>query len=136
MFHHHQIRQVIMTEFFDSSFPTENKTTIEVDGIVTEILCSSFSDRIFILITQINKVGTLLNAWAESKADGGKLFLVSTVMGRRDDPLLTIFARQLIEQLSEITSKPLLLGISLKPDGRSRDQFQAIINKALETVVS
>lgn len=124
-----------MTEFFEGSFPAEQKSIVELDGIKTEILCSSFTDRIFIIITQIDKVGTLLNAWTEEKADGGKLFLVSTLMGKRDDPLLTIFARQLIEQLSNVTSKPLLLGISLKAEGRSREQFQAIINKALESIV-
>ncbi len=91
-----------------------------------------YSDRVFVVITQINKFGTLINGWAESKSDGGKLYQVNTLMGRRDDPLLSIYARQILEKLSATSDKPLLLAISLSPEGRSTETFQAVLNKLYE----
>lgn len=35
-------------------------TTRIIDGILTEVMTQSFSDRILILITQLGKVGTLV----------------------------------------------------------------------------
>jgi proteasome assembly chaperone 3 len=119
----------------DSLPPKEKKIEVELDGIKTEILCSSFSNRIVVFITQINKVGTVITAWSEPKSDGGKIYQTSVMLGKRDDPLLTIYARQLIEKISINSSKPLLLGISLKEEGRSKDQFQFIINSALENLI-
>ncbi len=115
--------------------PFEKKITIEKDGIITEILCTSFANRILVFITQINKVGTLINAWSEPKADGGKIYQTSILLGKRDDPLLTVYARQLIERISTLSNKTLLLGISLKEEGRSREQFQFIINHVLESLI-
>ncbi len=130
-----------MTEFVGSSsscragFPVQAKSVVECDGITTEILSCSFDDRLFVLITQIDKVGSLLTAWSDSKSDGGYMYHINTILGKRDDPLLTIYARQIMEKISPHTRKPLLLGISLRDEGRSRDHFQIIINKVLEIIV-
>jgi proteasome assembly chaperone 3 len=115
--------------------PFEKKVTIELNGIPTEILCTSFVDRIVIFISQMNKVGTLISAWSEQKNDGGKIYQTSILLGKRDDPLLTIYARQLIEKITAHCNKTLLLGISLKEEGRSREQFQFIINSVLENLI-
>ena len=40
-----------------------------------------------------------LYARAEENAAGGKSYDVKVLMGRRDDPLLVLYARQLIEQI-------------------------------------
>ncbi len=93
---------------------------------------AEYSDRVFVVITQINKFGTMLSAWAEAKSDGGKLYQVSTLMGKRDDPLLNIYARQIIERMAVSTDKPLLLSISLHPDGRSAAIFQSVLNRLFE----
>lgn len=53
-------------------------------------------------------------------------------MGKRDDPLLHIYARQIVERMSATTDKPLLLSISLRPEGRSAELFQAVLNKLYE----
>lgn len=86
------------------------------------------------MITQIDKFGTLLHAWSEQKADFGKIYQVQTLLGKRDDPLLTIYARQIIERLSTQTDKHLLLSISLRNDGRDSEHFQAIINKIFSEI--
>lgn len=115
--------------------PFEKMAIVEKDGVTTEIRCISFSNRISVFITQMNKIGTLIDAWSENKSDGGKIYQTSILLGRRDDPLLTIYARQLIEKISLHTNKTLLLGISLREEGRSREQFQFIINEVLANLV-
>jgi proteasome assembly chaperone 3 len=87
-----------------------------------------FANQLFILITQVNKVGSILKAWSEPKIDGGRRYLVENILGRRDDPLLMLYARQLIER----SPRPLLLAISLREEGRSKEHFQAVINKIVE----
>ncbi|CAM9494949.1 unnamed protein product [Choristocarpus tenellus] len=55
--------------------------------------------------------------------------MVETLLGKRDDPLLTLYARQLLEQMK--SDKPLLLAICLKDEGRDSGTFQAVINEVL-----
>lgn len=84
------------------------------------------------LITQIEKFGTILKAWAEPKSEGGSIFQVATLMGKRDDPLLHIYARQIIERLITVSNKPLLLSISLKSECRDAETFQCILNELFQ----
>ena len=57
---------------------------------------------------------------------------MKTILGRRDDPLLNIYARQIIEKISEKSSKPLLLTVCLKEEGRGVSVFQEVLNSLLE----
>lgn len=98
-------------------------------------LISVFKNRVFIVVSQINKVGTILSASADAKASGDKIYHITTLFGRRDDPLLSIYARQLIEKISIDCDVPLLLTISLTEAGRNPGVFQAIVNKILEVRV-
>ena len=107
-------------------------TNVCVMEVPTDIVCTAYSDRIFVVITQINKFGTLIQAEAETKADGGKIYQISTLMGKRDDPLLHIYARQIIERIAEHCNKPLLLCISLQPECRDTTSFQTILNHLYE----
>jgi proteasome assembly chaperone 3 len=91
-----------------------------------------YSDKVFVIITQLDKIGTLMKAWSEPKSDGGLIYQVSTIMGKRDDPLLHIYARQIIERLSKTTDKQLLLAISLQPESRCAEVFQDILNQLFE----
>lgn len=95
-------------------------------------LCIVYSDRVFVVITQLSKFGTIMKAWAEPKSEGGFVFQVSTIMGKRDDPLLHIYARQILERLSTSSDKPLLLSLSLKPDCRDAETFQEILNQLFQ----
>lgn len=119
----------------DVIFPKETFCSVDVNGIETEIICSTFSDYYFVVATQINKFGTILRAEAAEKSDGGYIFTINTLLGRRDDPLLSIFARQIIERISSHSSKPLILSISLREEGRSKENFEAIVNKILESLI-
>jgi proteasome assembly chaperone 3 len=87
---------------------------------------------VFVVISQINKFGSMLKAWSEPKSEGGKIYQVSNLMGKRDDPLLHIYARQIIERLTQTTEKELLLAISLKPECRDTEAFQMILNELFQ----
>jgi len=97
-----------------------NRACNIVQGSRTELILQSFSDVIFVIITQTNKLGTFIEATKElgdalesSEADA---FSTRILLGRRDQPLLTIYARQLIELISSAGDKrSLLLAISLSP---------------------
>ncbi|CAN0133381.1 unnamed protein product, partial [Hapterophycus canaliculatus] len=47
----------------------------------------------------------------------------------RDDPLLSLYARQMLEQMK--SEKPLLLAVCLKEEGRNTQTFQEVINQVL-----
>jgi len=135
-------------------FPPQVKISFLAEGVQTEVVstgscnrmpaptrspndCLTFSfvvysDRVFVIISQIEKFGTIMKAWAEPKSEGGSIYQVSTLMGKRDDPLLQIYARQIIERLSTVTDKPLLLSISLKAESRDQATFQAILNELFQ----
>lgn len=113
-----------------ANMPTQKKSSVtSMNGeIRTDIICTTYHDRHFIVVSQMKKFGTLINAWADTKADGGKSFDMVTLLGRRDDPLLSVYARQLIEKIALISEKPLLLAIALSPNGRDTETFQSILN--------
>jgi len=66
--------------------------------------------------------------------EGRRTYEVSTLLGKRDDPLLDIYARQLIERSAAGTAepKPLLLAIALKESGRGVDIFNEVLNTVIE----
>jgi proteasome assembly chaperone 3 len=110
--------------------PIQTKSSLlSTNGeVCTDIICTTYNDRHFVVISQMKKFGTLINAWAETKADGGKSFDMVTLLGRRDDPLLNVYARQLIEKISLVSDKPLLLAVALVAGGRDVETFQNVLN--------
>ena len=43
-------------------FPYQFQTVIEIDGIKTHYILTKFTDVVFLVITQINKFGTLVKS--------------------------------------------------------------------------
>lgn len=116
-------------------FPVQSEITVDIDGLLTTIMCTSFSDHLFVTISQKDKFGTIIRASSYTKADGGKIFEANVLLGKRDDPLLIIYARQILEKLSSFTNKPLVLAICLLEEGRNKACFEGIINQLLEIAV-
>lgn len=112
------------------------QTAAVVNGVHTDVIVQTYRDRLFVTITQMEKVGTLLFATSEESSSGGRLFDVSVLFGRRDDPLLVLYARQLVEQLFKVrhSELPLLVSVALKEDGRDSATFQALVNLVLNLV--
>ncbi len=55
---------------------------------------------------------------------------VQTLLGKRDDPLLTVFSRHLAEMLR--LSKPLVLMLALAENGRDTEICKGIVMEALK----
>jgi proteasome assembly chaperone 3 len=119
---------------FEGSFPAVNRAQVtNADGLVTDIVCTTYDDYHFVNITQLQKMGTVIRAWSNKlEGLGDTSYEMSTLLGKRDDPLLDVYARQIIEKVSARSNKPLLLGVALKPEGRDAKTFQDILNKLFE----
>ena len=112
----------------------------------TSITTHSFSDRILVTVGQSSpllppKIGTLvLTTFSQSITNNNqKSFDSQILLGRRDDPLLEIYGRQLLEKFSTTDTKgrkELLLGINLREDNRDSETFQEVCNNVLEMLMS
>lgn len=91
-----------------------------IDGIHTEVLCSAYHDRIFVIVSQFEKIGTLVSvtkmsssATEESSSRGAQTFSTRTLMGS-DEEIWHVYAKQIGALVNEQCNKPVLLGIALK----------------------
>jgi len=88
----------------------------DICGVATQFSVMPFSDRVFVVVTQNGKLGTLIQAKPEFSPDLASNFATSILFGRRDKPALPIFASQIAEALGVTDSRPLLLGICIRDD--------------------
>lgn len=93
-----------------------------IQGVATSFLLTSFVDRIFLAVTQTNKLGTLTLAATHrsSTQDDAPSYSISTLLGvRSSSGPQHLVARRLIESLSQskqphMAAKSLLLSLGLK----------------------
>ncbi|XP_017289000.1 proteasome assembly chaperone 3 [Kryptolebias marmoratus] len=88
----------------------------EVNGISTEIVCTEFSNYIFVLLTQYGKIGTLISVTPDSRSNDISTPAFSTkVLLGKDEPLTHVCAKNLALFVSqEAGNRPVLLGLALK----------------------
>jgi hypothetical protein len=87
---------------------------IEIGGNRIDIIVSTYSDRVFIVITELPGFGMLINAAAEIFPDGSVEYNITTLLGDREEELLTLLARRLIEIIHRDTALPMLLSVALQ----------------------
>jgi len=105
----------------------------EVEGIRTEFILSTYSNQLFFVITQLEKLGTLIEARADLSLEGDSTtFTVNTLLGKRD-PSLEVYARELISFTSQTSPKPLLLSIALKQTSPSI--FKTILEQIKKNIL-
>uniref|UniRef100_A0A7S3PYV0 Proteasome assembly chaperone 3 n=1 Tax=Chaetoceros debilis TaxID=122233 RepID=A0A7S3PYV0_9STRA len=126
-----------------SSLPTTLTKRIPTDKIETptDVLVTIFSDRIQILISQKSgKIGSMLSCNHEySQIDNSHTFQVSNLLGKREDALPSVYARQILEQIVYLgdgmsNCPPLLLGITLEDKdgkGSSQEEFKIIVSEVI-----
>lgn len=101
---------------------------VRIDGIQTDIVLSEFENTFFIILTQYQKIGSLLSITREffQNIEGNQeVYHVKTLLGEEDDYSHTA-ARYLTEQLN--IAKPVIFNIDLK----KRDIHTL---KAIETIL-
>ena len=114
--------------------PSTLRQVTHLGGLETEVMVTQYSDRVFVVVTQTNKLGAILAATAESSGQDN-IFRVRNVLGRRDDPLLNIYARNIAEEVARTSARPLLLAVSLSEEGRSPQVFQELLSEILSILL-
>eukprot|EP00808_Paulinella_micropora_P010397 g56923.t1 len=104
--------------------PFETKQfAFELEGVKTEVVMTPFSDKIFIVITQDKKLGTMVLARSEDVLGGlttDTTYSVQTLLGRRDDQGTLLLARQLIEDIAKSGARQsLLLALNLRKPAKA-----------------
>ncbi|XP_071373970.1 proteasome assembly chaperone 3 [Centroberyx affinis] len=92
------------------------QTEKEVNGISTQVVCTEFSNYIFVVLTQYGKIGTLISVTPDSRSNDISTPMFSTkVLLGKDEPLTHVCAKNLATFVSqEAGNRPVLLGLSLK----------------------
>ncbi|GMI08884.1 hypothetical protein TrVE_jg2091 [Triparma verrucosa] len=96
-----------------------------------------FPDRTLITISQLPAFGTILVSSITHSASSNKsTYNVTVLLGRRDDDILSVYCRQIIEKVSTFddsvkSGKPIMFMIGLKEEGKSRGAFVEISNEVL-----
>ncbi|GAB4814902.1 hypothetical protein N2152v2_001948 [Parachlorella kessleri] len=116
-----------------AGFPVQTReVTVPIAGCETHLLLSGYADRLLVVATQVGTLGAVLQAQKETVLGGGSTYRVETLMGRRDDPLLQLAARQLAERLAvEGCEKPLVLCLGLRQDSSSLEAVRQLIDVVL-----
>ncbi|KAG1372497.1 hypothetical protein G6F61_011005 [Rhizopus arrhizus] len=110
----------------NNEFPVKNKQiAINIDGIKTEISLQSFSDKIFIVVTQYGKIGSLIHTSLDAaphRISTLDTFPTTTqfLMGDSNGPqsdMYILYATSILQAIVAMNpheTRPLLLGIALR----------------------
>ena len=118
-----------------SSFPITVQTTLEhevkdsnddIKTIKTTIICKRYDDKILVIISQGDIMGTMMEGFMIDHDDNSKTFSSVTLLGRRDDVLLLVYLKQLVEFFNKSHNISVLLGINLLYE--ERNIFQSVIS--------
>uniref|UniRef100_A0A6B2LSG0 Uncharacterized protein n=1 Tax=Arcella intermedia TaxID=1963864 RepID=A0A6B2LSG0_9EUKA len=102
-----------------------------IEGTKTDFILCSYSNRLFFVITQLEKLGTLMEASSDLSAEGETTYSVRTLLGKRE-PTSEVYARELISLTYPLAPKPLLLALSLK--ATSPTIFKTIIAQIKQNI--
>ncbi|XP_056390253.1 proteasome assembly chaperone 3 [Hyla sarda] len=87
-----------------------------INGVVTQVVCTAFSDHILVVVTQYGKMGTLVSVTPNMvSGELGKPTLTTKVLLGCDEPSIHVCAKNLVSFVSqESKNKPVLLSVALK----------------------
>ncbi|KAJ1064736.1 hypothetical protein K5549_021438, partial [Capra hircus] len=75
---------------------SKQKTAV-VYGVPTQVVCTAFSSRILVMVTQLGKMGTLVSLEPSSvTSDISKPVLTTKVLLGKDEPLIHVFTKSLV----------------------------------------
>ena len=71
-------------------------------GVPTRFVVTLYANRVFVIITQTQNMGTLIMAQADDPLNvHGTSYSTRVIVGRRDDEVLEAYARTLVEVLAK-----------------------------------
>ncbi|XP_023569265.1 proteasome assembly chaperone 3 isoform X1 [Octodon degus] len=94
---------------------SKQKTEV-VCGVPTQVVCTAFSSHILVVVTQFGKMGTLVSLEPSNVAnDISKPVLTTKVLLGQDEPLIHVFAKNLVSFVSqEAGNRAVLLAMAVK----------------------
>jgi hypothetical protein len=104
------------------SLPTSISRSYQVMGVDTDCFVQLFGDHIVLGVSQLGggKIGTFVSCQVEETVmDNTTRFNVNVLLGKRDDPLVQVYARRITEKIAAMRASradicpPVLLGISI-----------------------
>ena len=87
--------------------PSSRKVNGVIRGEATEILHIEYSNRDFVLITQVGKIGTVFEVQR-------KTFFARAVFGQRGSDLMHLYVRMVAELVNPSSEKPLTVCLAIK----------------------
>ncbi|KAI9307415.1 hypothetical protein BJ944DRAFT_261965 [Cunninghamella echinulata] len=134
----------------DQEFPIVNKrTALQINDVHTEILLTGFSDKIFIVVTQYGKIGSLIQTTLDisphlvtnpSTVPTTSQVLFGESTGTQSD-LYSLYASSISQAICAMNpneKRPVVLGIALKPVDtmdKQRQVFHSVIDKIMENPI-
>lgn len=99
-----------------AGFPVAVKSvSVDIDGVTTDVISNTYLDAVVLIASQLGTMGTIIQAKQDATFEGKTTFSTSVLVGKRDEPLLTVAARQLVEHAnSRGSTKPLLCCLAFK----------------------
>ncbi|KAG9279968.1 proteasome assembly chaperone 3 [Astyanax mexicanus] len=87
-----------------------------INGISTQVVCTEFSNYIFIVLTQYGKIGTLVSVTPDTRCSDASAPVITTkVLLGKDEALTHVYAKNVATFVcQEAGNRPVLLGLSLK----------------------
>ncbi|EHH17100.1 Proteasome assembly chaperone 3 [Macaca mulatta] len=100
----------------DTPLVISKQKTEVVCGVPTQVVCTAFSSHILVVVTQFGKMGTLVSLEPSSVAsDVSKPVLTTKVLLGQDEPLIHVFAKNLVAFVSqEAGNRAVLLAVAVK----------------------
>mmetsp|Transcript_18295 Transcript_18295/g.29175 ORF Transcript_18295/g.29175 Transcript_18295/m.29175 type:complete len:135 (+) Transcript_18295:127-531(+) len=95
------------------------KGKVTINGVLTDLVLTAYSNKVFIIATQNGKCGTLVTAERDTKSlsagatSKDVTYSTKTLIGKREDPYISLLARNLVAKIG-LTGRSLLLGINIK----------------------
>ncbi|KAG0166338.1 hypothetical protein DFQ28_004679 [Apophysomyces sp. BC1034] len=130
-------------------FPIQNRQAgFAIDGQHTEVFISGFLDKIFVIVTQYGKIGSLIQTTLDvaphqaanpNAVPTTSHFLSGESNGAQSD-LYVLYATSISQAIAAMNpneKRPVLLGIALKTveDNKRKDVFHAIMDKIMDNRV-
>ena len=117
-----------------ASLPKTASKSYTIDGISTDMFVQVFSDRIMVGVSQLNgKFGNYLLCEAIPDEVNPKHieYDVTTLLGAREDTLLTVYARQITERIEKLHPNPTSLTVIAAMSLNKRKAPQPEVFKAI-----
>ncbi|XP_033118312.1 proteasome assembly chaperone 3-like [Anneissia japonica] len=118
-----------------NAVPQSKKGAVVISNIHTDIVCTSFTDKLMLIITQYQKLGTVMYVFNEAEISGMQQPLFNTkVLIGKDEPVTHVYARNIALKLHQLgNTKPLLLTLALKDD--TPEMLKAILESITQCKV-